>query len=63
MKDCIALEIASVLIDGGWVSSDRAEIKQYYELTDQEALEIVNAMADLENDPYRQEDRLRNQYH
>lgn len=48
MKDCIAYEIASVLKDGGWHSSDRDEIKQYYELTDQETLEIVNAMIHME---------------
>ena len=49
MKDCIAYAIASVLKDGGWHSSDRDEIKQYYEFTEQETLEIVNAMIYFEN--------------
>ena len=48
MKDCIVYEIASVLKDGGWHSSDRDEIQQYYELTDNETAEIINAMMHFE---------------
>lgn len=48
MKDCIVYEIAIALKNGGWHSSDRDELKQYYELTEQETVEIVNAMIHME---------------
>lgn len=48
MKECLAYEIAIVLKDGGWHSSDRDELQQYYELSDSETDDIIKAMMDME---------------
>lgn len=50
MKDCLALNIAGHLLDGGWEISDRAEIQQYYELTDNEIADIIRAMEIIKYD-------------
>jgi hypothetical protein len=41
-------ETASNLFDGGWKSCDLEEIKEEYELTDDEAVAICEELADIE---------------
>ena len=42
------MEIAGHLYDGGWRASDRAQLKEYYDLTDEATEKIVACLKMME---------------
>lgn len=41
---------AAAFYDAGWKSTDGVQLKQEYDLTNEEVIELVNGLYEIEND-------------